>query len=146
MTVYAGDPIYAADVNAFEATSTTTTTASSTFTTTETEVISHTHTLIDGRKYEITATGSFKSTVAGDSALGRIRLTDTSGTVLAAEQTYIPTTSGSGYGFAIRGEYTAGADGDQEFILSGQRNLGTGNVSLQASSTQPATLSVRLMA
>lgn len=145
MTVFGGDEIFAADLNAYAATSTAVTSDSANFTTSETTVITHTASLISGRKYEILASGTFASSVAADLVIARIRLTSLAGTQLAGGQLSIATTSGVGYTITMRAEYTAGATGNQDFVFTGIRNGGTGNIRLEAGPTQPAYLAVRLM-
>jgi hypothetical protein len=143
--VAGGAPTYAIDVNELYATSTAVTADSATFTTTETTMIEHTATLEDGRTYGIITTGNFGSSVAGDAVVARLRLDSDTGTQIQGGQVYCGTTSTVGFTIVMYAEYTATADGDQVFVLTGDRNSGTGNIKLEASTSSPAYISVRLI-
>lgn len=117
------------------------TTSSGTFTTTETVTDDVTAPLIDGERYLVEFWGEFVSTVAGDDVGVQLREDNVSGTVLTLVIKNIETASVA-EAFYLRREYTATATGSKTFVVTGDRLVGTGNVSRLSASTLPAYLTV----
>lgn len=115
---------------------------SSTFTTTATTVMSVTASLVSGRTYRIRAICQFESDTAGDLVVGRIQEDDSSGTQLSHAQTEIVNASSIGYTIVTEAEYTAASTGNKTFVLTGDRNGGSGTLFRGASSVRPSYLYV----
>jgi len=146
MAVTGGNPIYASDLNlaaAVSFASTVVTANSGSITTTTTSVASLTASLTNGAVYGLWFYGRISSSVAADIAYVRIHPTSVGTTELNICPVYIPTTTTAGYGIALYAEYTASATGSLTFLASLQRNTGTGNIILRASSAGPAYLTCR---
>lgn len=115
---------------------------SSSFTTTETVIDSVTATLVKGRTYRVRWSGGVASTTAGDVVLIRVREDSVTGTNLSERNFHIASASSGGFGMDIEAEYTALADGDQTFAVTGLRNGGTGALNGEGASTRPRFLYV----
>lgn len=124
--------------------STSVTSDSGTITTTNTTTITLVAFLEAGSTYQLDSYARISSSVAADTAITRIMLTSTAGTVIVAGQVGIPTTSGVGYSNSLHTEYTAAATGNQTFVFTVVRNVGTGNIIHRASATEPGWLTCRL--
>ncbi|MFW6091370.1 MAG: hypothetical protein ACODAF_05795 [Actinomycetota bacterium] len=117
---------------------------SSTFTNTEVELMSVTAALVEGRTYAVVGRARFGSTNGGDDIVARLREDDVNGDLLQHAQIEQPSsTSSLGFGpLVVYAEYTAGSTGDKTFALTGDRNFGSGDCRLDATSAAPAYLYV----
>jgi hypothetical protein len=114
----------------------------STFTA-ETVVMTVTAALVTGRTYRVRFVGTMQSDVTDDTINSRLREDNVSGTQLQLRRAQSPTSSaGSGVGMDVEAEYTAVATGDKTFVATGARSTGTGNITCEASATQPRYLYV----
>lgn len=112
-----------------------------TFTTTETVADTVTAALVSGRTYKIEWFAYIQSSVAGDAAGAKIRLTDTAGTQLTNERIEMAD-SGAGYGVTPFTFYTAASTGNQVFVGTFVRSNGTGNLTASGGATQIASIQV----
>lgn len=112
--------------------------------TSETVVGSITAPLVAGRTYAVVALARWGSDSAGDDIVARIREDDINGATINHGQGEQPgTISSLGFGAVpVYAEYTATATGLKTFVLTGQRNFGSGNCRLDASGAAPAFLLV----
>jgi uncharacterized protein (DUF3084 family) len=117
---------------------------SSTFTTTESGALaSVTVPLISGRTYRVRFTGGWNSTVLADTITVRLREDTASGTQVDSDTINTPLVSSlRGGKVSVEGRYTATATANKTFVVTGQREAGTGNCRLAASTLRPAILEV----
>jgi hypothetical protein len=115
------------------------TTNSGTFNTTETVILTLLNVaVLNGNKYWITGIVTIASTVAGDDITVRIREDSVSGTVLQIHEDDIISTTIQRT-VTIQAEFVATVnDTGKDFVVTCVRTAGTGNISRQASATQPA--------
>jgi hypothetical protein len=132
----AGEALSNADVATRVATSTWAS-DSGNITTTQTITMSMSPFLEDGKTYALFAYFRLSSSVAADVAICRLREDSITGTELAQGQFYIPTTSASGFGFMLYGEYTATADGAKTLVFTITRNSGSGNIIQRGAAVAP---------
>jgi len=140
MTVFGGDTIFAADVNALteRVNSTPIVADSATWNATEASITTVAATLVSGQKYKIWFSGRISTDVAADAANLRIREDNLTGTQLQLHQVYLPTTTGNGWGTYFYAEYTAVASASKTFALTAQRSIGTGTAHrIRAAATAP---------
>jgi hypothetical protein len=115
---------------------------SGTFTTTATQVASVTAWLVAGSIYRVTFDGAFDTTVDGDMVRARIREDNISGNQLQARDTGEMDAAGLVTGLRMEVEYTAVSTGNKTFVATGERDAGTGNISMSADPTFPAYMYV----
>lgn len=146
MTVFAGDEIFAADVNELIDRQNTTifTGDSSTWGGTESgAVMSITFAAVSGSKYKIVLEARVSADVAADASVMRIREDNSTGNVLQFGQVYCPTTSANAWLAHLYAEWTASSTGNKTIVVTGQRLIGTGTAHrIRASSQAPAYLFV----
>jgi hypothetical protein len=118
------------------------TTPSGTFTATATQVASVTAPLVAGSVYRVTFDGAFDTTVDGDMVRARIREDNISGNQLQARDTGEMDAAGLVTGLRMEVEYTAVSTGNKTFVATGERDAGTGNISMSADPTFPAYMYV----
>jgi hypothetical protein len=118
------------------------TSPSGTFTTTATQVASVTAPLVAGSIYRVTFDGAFDTTVDGDMVRARIREDNISGNQLQARDTGEMDAAGLVTGLRMEVEYTAVSTGNKTFVATGERDAGTGNISMSADPTFPAYMYV----
>jgi hypothetical protein len=118
------------------------TSPSGTFTTTATQVASVTAPLVAGSIYRVTFDGAFDTTVDGDMVRARIREDNISGNQLQARDTGEMDAAGLVTGLRMEVEYTAAITGNKTFVATGERDAGTGNISMSADPTFPAYMYV----
>lgn len=144
-TWVAGDTLTAADMNTYarggqEMGYAEITATSSTFTTVaDITSLTATWTAISSRVYEIEFMGSVQSSVAGDEVL--MQITDSSNTVKAGSLVNCDTVNRR-YSCPVKARVT-GLSGSVTYKLRGTRNSGTGNCSVFASASAPATFHVK---
>lgn len=130
MTVFGGNNINAADINALEEREDTTTIVADSSTwddTPEVSIATVTATLENGARYKVWFEGRISVDVANDTVGLRIREdAGVAGTQLNFANHHIPTTTGNGFTKTIYAEYTATASASKTFSLTGQRTGGTG--------------------
>lgn len=114
---------------------------SSAFTTTETEVDTITVPVVEGRRYKVVWRPAFFSTVANDHVRGILREDSLTGTAIQTVNITTPI-GGQAFPMTLEAFHTAAATGDKTFVGSGDRIAGTGNITAQASSTNPTLLYV----
>lgn len=106
-------------------------------------VMTVTVSLINGFVYGLTFFGIVSADVANDASLMRIREGDGAGTQITAAPVFMPTTLGTGWTIMLYAEYTAVATGSKPFIITGQRNVGTGTAHrIRASAVRQAFFTV----
>lgn len=115
---------------------------SGTFTTTAVQVASVTASLVAGSIYRVTFDGAFDTTVDGDMVRARIREDNISGNQLQARDTGEMDAAGLVTGLRMEVEYTAVSTGNKTFVATGERDAGTGNITMSADSTFPAYMYV----
>jgi hypothetical protein len=119
------------------ATGTKQTSDSASITTTETEIASVTASLVSGRTYGISVMVRVGSSVAGDTAIIRLREDTIAGTEVGGDNLHIPTSSSVGHPYLLYYEYVAVSTAAKTFIIGLVRNAGTGNIRREAASTRP---------
>lgn len=127
---------------------TTTTSDSSTWGDTEAVTgISVTGTLVSGLIYEVWFHGRVSSDVAGDYTALRIREDSISGTQLNfSGNIELPTTTGNGFMQTFIARYTAVSSAAKTFVLTGDRQAGTGTAHrVRASASAAALFGIRLV-
>lgn len=97
--------------------------------------------LVLGRLYKVVAYQLIASSVANDSVNVRLREDNLTGTQMQAIRVEVPITSTVFLAY-VEAHYTAAATGSKTFVCTGVRASGTGNISHNASSTQPNYLYV----
>jgi hypothetical protein len=139
MGVLAGETIVAGKVPGERIQTAKATSSSGTITTTETVVQTIVAPVVAGRIYRITWDGRVQSTANADDVVAKIREDSVSGTVLqdADVDIHIGTRS---YRWHFETEYTADATEDKTFVVTLDRDAGTGNITMFATSTQPCFL------
>jgi len=140
MTVFAGDEVFAADINELIDRQNTAifSADSSTWGATEVSLGSVATPVISGAKYKIIFVGKVSADVAADASNMRIREDNLTGTQLQLQQVYLPTTSTNGWQVYAYAEYTASANVTKTFALTGQRSVGTGTAHrIRASASAP---------
>lgn len=138
-----GDGLSNADVAIRVATTLVTVSPATTFVGTESiALFSASALLVSGWNYKVTAFMAVKSSVAADIALMRIREDTAAGTQDQFGQVYIGSTSGNGFVIYLYAEYTAAATATKTWVVTGQRNGGTGTLQVVAGPTLPAFLTV----
>jgi hypothetical protein len=145
MTVFAGDEIFAADVNELIDRQNTVifTGDSSTWSGTEASAMSITISAISGAKYKIVFEGRVSTDIAADAAFIRVREDSLSGNQLNYTNVYLPTTTGNGWQARAYAEWTATSTGNKTFVITGQRSIGTGVAHrIRAAGNGPAYLYV----
>lgn len=144
-TWVAGDTLTAADMNTYvrggqEMGYASITSTSSTFTTTaDITSLSVTWTAISSRVYELEFVGSVASSVAGDEAA--MTITDSSNVQVAGTLANLDT-AGRRYPCNVKARLT-GLSGSVTYKVRGARNAGTGNLSVFANATTPASFHVK---
>jgi hypothetical protein len=115
-------------------------TADSAAFTAETVVMTIVAPLVIGRTYAIWAFPRLASTIDNDDVLARIREDSVSGTELQVDLQELTADNQSGVGqtYDIYAQYTAVATGSKTFVVTAQRNAGTGSVRLENASTRPS--------
>lgn len=122
-------------------TSATSTSSTSSFTTTETVTDTVTASLVNGHTYEVSHSGIWNSSVAGDDVSVRMREDSVSGTAMNGFDVRCASATRY-YGVWVRARYTASATGSKTFVVTGQRMAGSGNIIRAASSANPSLLTV----
>lgn len=97
--------------------------------------------LIEGRTYAVQWFGKVNSTVAGDDVVIRIREDSSSGSVLLALNKDIAVLNREPF-TPLYVEYTAGASGDKTFVVTLERDAGSGDVFAPGNSSSRAYLYV----
>lgn len=116
------------------------TTSSGTFTA-ETQIDTITVPLVDGRKYKITWLGHISSSVADGYARCRIRQDSSSGTQIQLRQV-ITGVAAQSFPVPMIVYYTATATADKTFVVTCNRQAGTGNITAAAAVDTPTVLFV----
>jgi len=145
MTVFAGDEVFAADINELIDRQNTTifTGDSSTWSGTEVSVMSNTFAAVAGAKYKIVFEGRISTDVAADGAVIRVREDNLTGNQLNYTVVYLPTTAGNGWLGHVYAEWTATSTGNKTVVITGQRTVGTGVAHrIRAAGNGPAYLFV----
>ena len=144
-TFVAGDTLTAADMNTYarggqEMGYASITATSSNFTTVaDITSLTATWTAISTRVYELEFVGCVASSVAGDEV--NMTITDSSNTVVGGTLSDLSATAGRRTPCNVKVRLT-GLSGSVTYKVRGTRNAGTGNCSVFASATQPATFQV----
>lgn len=120
---------------------TTTNTANTGTFTAETITDTITVALKNGRKYAIEFRGAARSSVAADIVDARIRQDNVAGTQMIVDRLVVPTAAGTRQ-CPLYAEYTAGATANKTFVVTMQRQAGTGNISRPGAATSPSILFV----
>lgn len=113
---------------------------SSDFTTTETTGLSVTAALVEGRTYGVTVSANWSSTADGDVMFLRIWAGSTSGTQLHSSRLVLE--QGAGPRSHVYVEWEATSTGNQTFIVTGERESGSGTLHMDAAGTIPGYLFV----
>lgn len=121
------------------------TASSSTFTNTEVSLATVTAYLIDGKRYLVKYPARFSVATAAQLVTARLREDTVSGTQLQAAQVYCHSTDSVGFDLPIEVEYTATVTGNKTFVFTGQRNGGSGNVTMLAAASSTRCLTVTLI-
>lgn len=102
--------------------------------TAETVVMTIVAPLVIGRRYAIWAFPKFASTVDNDDVQANLRQDNVSGTTLQVDLRELTADNQEGVGqtFTLYAEYTATATGNKTFVVTGQRNAGTGDIRLES--------------
>lgn len=140
----AGSPLTNADVATRVAT-TPWTADSGNITTTQTITMSMSPFLEIGQTYALAAYFRLSSSVAADVAICRFREDLVTGTEIAQGQFYIPTNSGSGFGFMMYGQYTATVTGAKTLVFTVLRNSGSGNIIQRGAAVAPGYFTADLI-
>lgn len=118
---------------------------SATFTTTETEIMSVTAAVVIGRTYRIRGVGRLDSTVDNDDVALFVREDSLAGSALTVDLVELNAenqdTSGQQW-TPLEVEWTASSTGLKTFVISAQRNSGSGSIRRRAGSDRPAYLYV----
>jgi hypothetical protein len=93
------------------------------------EVDTLTAPLIDGRTYKITWHGGYSGDTVGDGCMVVV-LEGSGGTALSINRFFVTSTAALEMAY-VSFEYTAAADGDQDFVVQISRSPGTGDVYLR---------------
>lgn len=80
-----------------------------------------------------------------EASILRVRENNSAGAQVLGPQIYMPTTSTVGFALMARAEYTAVATGAKTFVLTGQRNGGSGNHRIRANTDRAAYLTIDLL-
>lgn len=106
-----------------------------------------TGTLVSGLIYEIWFWGRVSSDVAADYTALRIREDSISGTQLQfSGNIELPTTTGNGFPQSVVARYTAVSSASKTFVLTGDRQSGTGTAHrIRASASAAAFFGIRLV-
>lgn len=112
------------------------------FTTTETTVMSVSAPLVAGRTYRVTACARYASDTSGDNIQARMREDNSSGAQIGFDIVYDVPAAATGDKIYIESEFLAAATDSKTFVLTGQRQSGTGNCRLEAASNRPVYLYV----
>ncbi len=145
MTVYAGDPIYASDINTRVGTTTATTDSSATSGTTELSIDEVTIDATAGQKYKITWVCHWLGSVAADRFFLILRLNSgIAGTQLQFTTVVIASTSAT-ESRVVTAEWTASSTGSQTFAATFRRSSGTGTLTGKGTATGPRLLTVDLV-
>jgi hypothetical protein len=143
-TVNAGDIILADDMsNALKKRIGTAvlTANSANITTTAVQVASMTVNLVNGETYGFRWNARISSSAAADTVFSKLRPTSSSTTEINVAPLYIPVSSGTaagGYTTDMWTEYTATSTGSMVFVITVERNIGTGTINVKASTSGPA--------
>jgi hypothetical protein len=148
MTVFAGDPVLAADINealnrrvgTFEGTSDLTATSG----TTEKLCDVVTATLKGGRKYCVSVYFPGNGTVAADRFLIRLRLGSTTAGTQVSYARYTVAALGNNDQVAFSYDYTPAADGSVSFCTTATRDAGTGTLTPKGAASQPRYIRIEL--
>lgn len=136
-----GDPIVLNLASGYRVATSTYTSDSSTFTTSTTEVMSVTGSLISGVTYRVVAEFNLDATVSTDVGVARLIEDSTAGTNI--DQARVPlggSSGGSGVKVMLTAEYTASSTGSKTFVVTGERNSGTGTWRRESSSNNVGKL------
>jgi hypothetical protein len=141
MTVFAGDPVLAADINealnrrmgTFEGTSDLTATSG----TTEKLCDVVTATLKAGRRYVVSVFFPGNGTVAADKFLIRLRQGSTTAGTQVSYARYTVAATGNNDQVSLSYDYVPGADGSVSFCTTAQRDSGTGTLTPKGAASQP---------
>lgn len=117
-------------------------TDSATFTTTAVQVASITVPLVSGSVYRVTFDGSFDTTVTGDIVRARIFENSTAGTQLQARDTGSMNAAGLVTALHMEVEFPAVTTGNKTFVVTGERDAGSGDIVRTADATFPAYMYV----
>jgi hypothetical protein len=117
---------------------TTATSDSSGWTTTETVALTLVVPVIIGRTYKIVVDASYASSVDGDVEFVRIRENNVTGTTIHSSRIVVQ--DGAGVRAHAEVEWTAPATANKMFVLTGERESGTGTGRIDAGSINPAYL------
>lgn len=117
---------------------------SAVFTTTETVVASITVPLVSGRTYRIVAYGKWASTNDNDDVRAALREDGVSGTAIQSDRRELDTDDQGTFGqtFHMEARHTATSTGNKTFVVTGERDSGTGDCRLEAAASRPTFLSV----
>ncbi len=116
---------------------------SATFGATETQLATLAVNVVSGQKYKLTFSAGVGVDVAADCPVIRVHEDTSAGTQILVGQCYGDTTSGVGFMLTYVVDWTAAATGSKTFVITGQRNDGTGTAHrIRAASSRPATLIV----
>lgn len=147
MTVFAGDPITAADINRATnrriGTTTRTSDTAASSGTTELQVDTVTGTVVSGRRYRLRWQALYTGTVLADRFFFILREgSGTGGTQLAFTTVIIDASGTPTESLSLECDYTASSSGSQTWTASVRRNTGTGTMTAKGSATGPASLIV----
>jgi hypothetical protein len=142
MTVYAGDEIYAADINRRVGTTTATTDSSATSVTTELAIDQVTIAAVAGQVYRLAWWVPWLGSAAADRFFLLLRTgSGIAGTQLTFSTIVVASTSATEAEMVVA-EWTAGSTGSQTFTGTFRRSSGTGTLTAKGSGTQPRLLTV----
>lgn len=117
------------------------TTDSANITTTETVVMTVAAPVVTGRIYRVRFAADLAGSVAGDQHFIKIREDSVSGGAINFRRYRVEDTDNFPWG-PIEVEYTADATEDKTFVVTLVREAGTGNIRLDATTSNPAYLYV----
>jgi hypothetical protein len=140
----AGQQLVAGRIPGERIATTVATSDSATFTTTATTVLTVVAPLVTGRRYAVWTYVRFDSSVDNDDVQASIKEDSSSGTTIATivGELVADNQAGAGMPFYIYGEFDAVATGDKTFVVTGQRNAGTGNVKMESAVGRASYLAV----
>jgi hypothetical protein len=139
--VAAGETIIAGKVSGERIATAIETSNSAGITTTETVVMTVIAPVVIGRIYKVVLAAGIRSSVAADTANGRIREDNLTGTQLTVRRVNIAA-GGAVFHWALEAEYTADATEDKTFVATMHRASGSGTILVEAGATFPSYLYV----
>jgi hypothetical protein len=137
----AGETIIAGRVSGERIATAIETSNSAGITTTETVVMTVVAPVVIGRIYKVVLAGGIRSSVAADTANGRIREDSLTGTQLTVRRVNIAA-GATVLHWPLEVEYTADATEDKTFVATMHRASGSGTILLSAGSDFPSYLYV----